>query len=549
MILFYVLYFLFRGDFVHQALYRKWRPSTFSDVVGQEHITSVLSYEAKEGTLNHAYLFCGSRGTGKTSCAKILAKAANCRHLVGGNPCNECDSCRSIDIGTSLDVLEMDAASNTGVDYIRDIREEVIFTPSELGTRVYIIDEVHMLSEGAFNALLKILEEPPSRVIFILATTELQKIPATILSRCQRFDFRRIPVTTIMERLFKISEEENISLTEDGARLIAKLSQGGMRDAISMLELCAADGEPITSEKVEQVSGVVGKNRIVSVIRSIQKKDIASLLETVSEIHRSSRDLSVFMNDLSLYYRDMMVQKVLGGSKPIPKSILDVSDQEAADLRDLASHVKYSTLVYHSNLLESAFLSMSRGVDKRVCTEMTLVRMAGEAVGDSKEAIAAKISDLEEKVTRCLAGMIDFSSPDSSVNSNVKGESIPRIKEKEDVSLLDTEKTPSQQNLSVSSSDCTDRKEYTSWSELVTEYEKIDKGGAAFLRDAEAEYDSTGKLFVMLKDSFGKTLLQSSQAPKALRSLAFSIGDRFSDVELVVKINSKQAKNIFDDLF
>ena len=224
---------------MHQALYRKWRPPHFDEVYGQDHITSILKYQCATGKFSHAYLFCGSRGTGKTTCAKILAKAVNCLNPTPAGPCGECAACRSIDSGAATDVLEMDAASNNGVDDIRDIRDEVIYTPSELKYRVYIIDEVHMLSASAFNALLKTLEEPPEHVVFILATTELQKLPATIISRCQRFDFRRISTDDLCARLHKIAREEDIDLSEEAARLIARQAQGGMRDAVSLLELCA----------------------------------------------------------------------------------------------------------------------------------------------------------------------------------------------------------------------------------------------------------------------------------------------------------------------
>ena len=239
----------------HQALYRKWRPQTFEDVYGQEHITSVLKYETQHNAFSHAYLFCGSRGTGKTTCAKILSRAVNCESPKDGSPCGECPSCRAILDATTTDVIEMDAASNNGVDNIRDIRDEVVYAPSVLKYRVYIIDEVHMLSASAFNALLKTLEEPPAHVVFILATTELNKLPATIISRCQRFDFRRISVPTLTERIELIAKEENIELDHEAAILIAKQAQGGMRDAISLLELCAGSRKRISVDLVNESVG------------------------------------------------------------------------------------------------------------------------------------------------------------------------------------------------------------------------------------------------------------------------------------------------------
>ena len=244
---------------MHQALYRKWRPQVFDDVCGQEHITSILKYETENNRFSHAYLFCGSRGTGKTTCAKILAKAVNCESPVNGSPCNKCASCRSIDAGVATDVLEMDAASNNGVDNIRDIRDEVVYSPSALKYRVYIVDEVHMLSGNAFNALLKTLEEPPSHVVFILATTELQKLPSTIISRCQRFDFRRISTDVLVDRLAFISDKEGIEYETDALRVIARLARGGMRDAISLLELCAGTRRKVTVDVVDETVGSGGR--------------------------------------------------------------------------------------------------------------------------------------------------------------------------------------------------------------------------------------------------------------------------------------------------
>ena len=245
---------------MYQALYRKWRPSFFDDVVGQEHITSILKSEVENGKLSHAYLFCGPRGTGKTTCAKIIAKAANCLSPVNGNPCGKCAACLAVDAGTATDVVEMDAASNNGVDSIRELRDGVVYTPAELKFRVYIIDEVHMLSISAFNALLKTLEEPPKHVLFILATTELHKIPATVLSRCQRFDFHRVAMDAIVSRLRTVCKGEGFTADDGALELIARLSQGGMRDSLNMLEYCAGDGGHITEEKAERLLGAASRH-------------------------------------------------------------------------------------------------------------------------------------------------------------------------------------------------------------------------------------------------------------------------------------------------
>lgn len=268
---------------MHLALYRKYRPKVFDDVYGQEHITRVLKYQSAEGKLSHAYLFCGSRGTGKTSSAKILAKAANCLSPVNGDPCGKCEACLAIDSGSATDVVEMDAASNNGVDNIRELRNEVAYPPTMLRRRVYIIDEVHMLTQSAFNALLKTLEEPPPYVMFILATTELHKLPATIVSRCQRFDFRRIGIPDIKRRLSYIAEHENIRLDDPAAERIAKLAEGGMRDAVSLFELCAGGGSDVTESVVESALGVSGYASIADAARAVAAKDIPTLFGIVAD--------------------------------------------------------------------------------------------------------------------------------------------------------------------------------------------------------------------------------------------------------------------------
>ncbi|MBQ8382050.1 MAG: DNA polymerase III subunit gamma/tau [Clostridia bacterium] len=530
---------------MHQALYRKWRPKAFSDVCGQEHITSVLTWQVANQKLSHAYLFCGSRGTGKTTCAKILAKAANCPNTVNGNPCNACPVCEEIDSGRSVEVLEMDAASNTGVDYIRDIREEVIFTPSQNGTRVYIIDEVHMLSEGAFNALLKTLEEPPAGVIFILATTEMQEIPATILSRCQRFDFRRISLQNIMDRLTAIAEAEGIDLTPDGARLIARLAQGGMRDAISLLELCAGEGKTVNAESVSAAAGVCGRTQVSEAVAAIAAKNFAKLLTQVAAMYRSSIDLSVFFSDLISYYRDMMVQKALkitASSGQVPGEVLDYSDTELQELIENAKAFQYQTLLYHVKLLEEAFLSMHRGEDKRVVAEMTLLRLCSDVFGDSPEAISARIAALEEKLTLLIAGgAIPKAAPATSqMPTSVSTVAAPQAA---------PQPVPAKVEQTAPSVDPDVRESYYGWTELVAQYEKIDQGGAPFLRGAQVFVDGAKRLHVELTDSFAKRLLDSVSAAGKLRAIAASEGDEFADVIIEVVKPDAPTRSAFDDLF
>ena len=380
---------------MHQALYRKWRPPHFDEVYGQDHITSILKYQCATGKFSHAYLFCGSRGTGKTTCAKILAKAVNCLNPTSAGPCGECAACRSIDSGAATDVLEMDAASNNGVDDIRDIRDEVIYTPSELKYRVYIIDEVHMLSASAFNALLKTLEEPPEHVVFILATTELQKLPATIISRCQRFDFRRISTDDLCARLHKIAREEEIDLSEEAARLIARQAQGGMRDAVSLLELCAGARLPVTPELVTRTIGTTGREGTYRVVNAIADKNFDLLFEIIGDMVSASRDPAVFWQELISYYRDMLVTKTVKD----PSRYLDLTDSEKAALTAVAARFTKEALLFHIGLLEDALFAMQKSYAvKRTVCEITLVRLCDPALDTSMESIITRLSRVEEQL-------------------------------------------------------------------------------------------------------------------------------------------------------
>ncbi len=380
---------------MHQALYRKWRPRTFDEVSGQEQVTSILKYECQTGRFSHAYLFCGSRGTGKTSCAKILAKAVNCEHPTAAGPCGVCAACRAIDSGAATDVLEMDAASNNGVDDIRDIRDEVVYTPSELKYRVYIIDEVHMLSASAFNALLKTLEEPPEHVIFILATTELQKLPATIVSRCQRFEFRRISTADLAARLMFIASHEDITLDPDAARLIARQAQGGMRDAISLLELCAGSRLPITPALVTDTVGTMGREGMCRIVTAIADHDHDTLFSAVDGMVKSSKDLSVFWQELISYYRDMLVVRTTRTAA----AYLDLTDAEQTALQTVAARFTKEAMLYQLGIMEDALFAMQRAYAiKRTVAEVALTRMCDPALDTSPEAMLARLSRLEEQM-------------------------------------------------------------------------------------------------------------------------------------------------------
>lgn len=481
---------------MHQALYRKYRPVTFDDVYGQDHITSVLKYEVANNKVSHAYLFCGSRGTGKTTCAKILAKAANCLSPVNGDPCGECEACKAVADETTVDIYEMDAASNTGVDYIREIRDAVVYSPAMLKTRVYIIDEVHMLSTSAFNALLKTLEEPPEKVIFILATTEVHKIPITVLSRCQRFDFRRIKSDIIADRLEYIAKEENISLDRDASMLIARLSNGGMRDAISLLEVCAGQNHHVDINRVRECAGISGKENILDTVNAIAKKDIETLFEIIARLYASSMDVSVYWQELISYYRDMMLAKVSDRSL----GFYELSEDEIAQVRSSASLFTLEQILHHSRLLDKALGEMQQKTcDKRICAELTLVRMGRNELQDTNEALLARISELEERINLMSAGItpVTKKKPEAeAVKEETKPEGSEEIKET----------VPTEQKKTEPSS----AKPIKDWMEIIKKYEKSDPIGAAFLSKAEA-VATKGEFNVRFPDDLAKTMIDTQE--------------------------------------
>lgn len=379
---------------MYQVLYRKWRPKTFDDVVGQPAVTAALKGAVKNGRLSHAYLFTGSRGTGKTSCAKILSKAVNCLHPVDGNPCNECKICRGIDAGTILDVIEIDAASNNGVDNIRDLREEANYTPANTKYRVYIIDEVHMLSVGAFNALLKTLEEPPEHVKFILATTEVHKLPATILSRCQRFDFKRIEPRDIAGRLLYVAGQENISLTEDGAMLIARVADGAMRDALSLLDRCAAyDGE-ITEAVVSDAAGLAGHGHLLELTDAVAERDTARVIELLDALYKNSCSMERLLLDLLSHFRSLMLAR----SVPNYGDLIVCPKSELEEIRRQAERFSLVRILNAMDVLQEAAGRLKGGANARTAAEMALLRLSDPSLDTDVRALTARIAELERRL-------------------------------------------------------------------------------------------------------------------------------------------------------
>ena len=546
---------------MHQTLYRKYRPAGFDSVVGQEHITSVLSYQVNNGKTTHAYLFCGSRGTGKTSCAKILAKAVNCLEPVNGSPCGKCEACRMIESGAATDVLEMDAASNNGVDYIRDIKDEVAYPPAMLKNRVYIIDEVHMLSSGAFNAMLKTLEEPPPHVVFILATTELQKIPATILSRCQRFDFRRITVPIIADRLKFIAESEKIEYDYDALSFIARLAHGGMRDAISLLELCSGGGQKITLPLVREKVGVGGQDLLERIFRAVMASDCKEIFEAIGDIYSSSVDITAFWQELSSFCRDLIIVKTV----PTPERFIDVTGEELASLKALAASATKEQLLGISTVIEDSYASMQKaGESKRVIAEMALVRMCSERSVFDYDSLVKRISDLEEALAQVSSGKVVISAASAE-----KSDPAPAEKAAVNAVREDTKKEPAPAKEEPKAEEAATKApeaqaqpakpaeakkagsvpfEYAP--ETAEKLLEMDPAAASMLKLAKMHV-SGGKLLISVKDDISKMLLSAGNTPSLLAKIVSGFpgfsGISENDIEIIMSNMAEAEFDLIDE--
>ena len=408
---------------MYQALYRKYRPQTFDDVVGQMAVSQTLKTQLVSGKLSHAYLFTGSRGTGKTSSAKILAKAVNCLNPQDGNPCNCCEACRSIDAGSCMDVLEIDAASNNGVDNVRDLRDDAIYSPSQVKMRVYIIDEVHMLSISAFNALLKIIEEPPEHLLFILATTELHKIPATILSRCQRFSFRRISQEDIAARLQYVAYQENIDLDESAARLLARLADGGMRDGLSLLDQCASatTGE-LTADKVYACLGIAGIHESGRLMAHIADHNTSAALALLNKLYAEGKDMGALLDELACLTRDFMVLKTA------PREGISMLSGVASDreVQDLSGRFSSGELLRMMNIIQATVSGFTRSASRRMDAELCIINLAQPELDTDIDALLARVTSLEDQVrsgsivASAPAKRIETPKEESAFNENVQ---------------------------------------------------------------------------------------------------------------------------------
>ncbi len=457
---------------MYQVLYRKYRPKVFSDVVGQEHITSTLQNEIETGKLSHAYLFTGSRGTGKTTCAKILSKAVNCLNPINGNPCNECEICKGLDSGAILDVVEIDAASNNGVENIRDIREEINFTPASCKFRVYIIDEVHMLSIGAFNALLKTLEEPPAHVKFILATTEVHKLPVTIVSRCQRFDFKRVSSEAMKKRMEYIAAAEDFIIEEEAISLISRIADGGMRDALSLLDQCIGEERYVTADIVCKIAGMTGKDHLFSLTDSIANKDSASALSLISDLHSNSFDMERLCADMTNHIRNLMIVKTVKNSD----SFLVCTAEELSQYKSQSEKFTLEGILHCISLLQEAMANIKKGVNRRTEAEMTFIKLCTPALSDNSEALLRRISELEIKIKTG-----NFVSAPPSFANTEKDEKAEENNDNKGSVTLNTQNEAPSEEISRNSEE-----ESIAWAEVLAELQKVNQPLWGVLVNSEA---------------------------------------------------------------
>jgi len=548
--LFYFIFVFGRKKRMHQALYRKYRPQTFDLVCGQRHITDVLSFQVEKGRTSHAYLFCGSRGTGKTSCAKILAKAVNCEAPVGGSPCLCCRSCRDIDAGLSPDVVELDAASNNGVDDIRDICDQAVYVPSMMKKKVYIIDEVHMLSISAFNALLKTIEEPPEHVVFILATTEFHKVPATIVSRCQRFDFRRIDMRVIADNLMNIANKENILLEDEAALLIARQAEGGMRDAIGLFELCSAGGADVTAALVSHVLGLSGYDRALETMEAVSRGDMAKLFEIVAEVTSSAKDIAVFWKELISVTRDMLVSKYTAD----PAGYLDLTKNETQKLLESAKLFNLNQLIYHCKVLDDAQVRMLRSpATKRITAEFAFLKMCRPELDLSAEALASRIGKLEDAValgTPVVRDAPSLAPTEKNDSTQIREKADPKEPKSKEPELHEVP----QINEKAADVACKKNNDelfrVRDISEAVGRLDGTNRGLASFLMSSEAYTSGDGKTLVLRVDPFAAAMFKSDSAKSAIAD-AFALAkitDGKASVILEVKKAGEKKQSAADEL-
>ena len=504
---------------MYRALYRKYRPSTFTEVVGQEHITTTLENAVKSGKTSHAYLFTGSRGTGKTSCAKILAKAVNCENPKNGNPCNECAMCKGIDNGSVLDIIEIDAASNNGVDNIRELREEANFTPVNAKFRVYIIDEVHMLSIGAFNALLKTLEEPPAHVLFILATTEVHKLPSTILSRCQRFDFKRIAPEEIARRLKLVAQEENMQLTDDGAMLISRIADGAMRDALSILDRCVSYEGVIDSNVVAESSGLAGREYVFELCDCILGKDAAKALEIINKLYNDSCDMERLLTELTNHFRNLMISKAVNNFE----NVVVCPDNEIEIIKRQAEDTTLGSIMSAIDTLTASAADMKQGANRRTIAELCIIKLCNPATSGDMNAVAGRIEALENKIKNADAAPAKAKEPEEKktpaekkpepVRETVKPEKA------EPVTARKAEAKPEEPKAEAAANEA-GTKAFDKWSEIVENLTGKDPSMIPLLNNSSA-YVHNGKYLLIKGSEVLKKYLNTGDYTKRIKAAVY----------------------------
>lgn len=567
---------------MYQVLYRKYRPKSFSDVYGQDHVISTLKNEIKEDRISHAYLFTGSRGTGKTTCAKILAKAVNCENSADGEPCNACEVCRGLDGGTIYDVVEIDAASNNGVDNIRDLREEANYTPTRGRYRVYIIDEVHMLSTGAFNALLKTLEEPPAHVIFILATTEVHKLPATILSRCQRFDFKRIQPETMAVRLKEVASLEGMTLADDAATLIARIADGALRDGLSILDQCGSRNKMIDSQLVSQVAGLAGREVLYKLTDCVNRKNSSAAMEIIAELYQNSYDMERLCVEMINHFRNFLIVKTVKKSR----ELIVCTDDEYNSTLDAAKQFTLENIILGLDLFQNTLTKIKAGANSRIEVEMSFIKLCEPKLDASNEALLERLSQVERAVRNGVAVQpaVPAAMPVQQVKnvqevkiaqdtvtfpvfnaadddklfkkSETKKEQAPQqegsvTKTAEPVPQPETPNVPQefvQQSAPIAQPVSQGVSEFEHWAEFLDIIHKTDIALFGVLSGAGAHLDS-GRFVI---DSTNPTIKQFIQIPTHLKAIKQAVlevtGQPYKIAVSKPKAQSQQKRDLLEDL-
>ncbi|MCI8449172.1 MAG: DNA polymerase III subunit gamma/tau [Eubacterium sp.] len=516
----------------YTALYRKYRPQSFEDVRGQDHIVTTIRNQIKAGRIGHAYLFCGTRGTGKTTVAKIFARAVNCEHPIDGSPCGECQTCRAIRSGNSLNVIEIDAASNNGVDNIREIRDEVTYAPTEGRYKVYIIDEVHMLTSGAFNALLKTLEEPPSYVIFVLATTEAHKIPVTILSRCQRYDFHRISVDTISERLHELLEQEQGQADDKALRYIAKAADGAMRDALSLLDQCMAFymGQKLTYDHVLEVLGAVDTERFSQLLRTVINSDVLSAMRQIEGLISEGRDLGQFINDFIWYLRSLLLLK----SSDNMEDVLDISSENLVLMKEECRLVDSSSLMRDIRILSELSNQVKYSAQKRILIEIGIIKMCCPQMEEDNSSILARLQQMEQKMEQwSRAGISMQAAPDSSSAAQSVNSSAQM-----------SAKQPQPRQLAEAVTEDV-RQVVQNWRSIVSEMPNMAR---ICMSKAHLSISGDNLLMIVLEDTFDSEMLLEEKRQQEIKDLISNSIGRKIQVQMQINKTGRPFQESYVDL-